>query len=999
MPEVRLIQALLGDNLQVGATYATAAILTFSIGAAILLYERLSAPSRRFFTLCSVVAAWLATLGASRLAVEPASVEFWHRHTITLQALTGPAVYALAVHLTGAPRRQLAWLAWAGGFTLAAWSLASPELRNGVQALGGPPFGTANDVVGILFVGFLIATVGGALIELVRAYRGAVVTTDRRRHLGMLVAIAVGGTTIVAFFFPAAGTGAMGMSPFTIMAAVGIMALVHTRYRTFAPDAGFAAEEVVRTMGDAVLVCDEAGVVRIANPEVVRLLGGPHKSILGRPTTDLLAWPATAGVDQVGRRLGVDELTERIRDQVTLLIPLAGPPIPVRMTVEPLRRPGVPRGWVIVARDIRERLASDEALRATEVRYRSLFWHNPAPVYEFTIDGRFMNVNPAVERLLGIPAEGLIGKPFMDIIVPEDRALAEAEFEAVMAGESREYALTVVSADGGRRSLRGVSIPVYNDDRVTGIFGVALDVTPEQDAKRELDVQRRYFEELFESSPEAIALIGEDGHIRRVNHEFTRLFGYSRSEALGRHLDDLIVPDEEREEAARLGRLAADGRLTRADLVRRRKQGGRVDVSLLARRMQFPGEEVQVYAIYRDVTDRRRTEAMLREREEELRHAQRLEAVGKLAGGIAHDFNNLLTVINGHARVLLDDLPPDDPVRHDLEAIERSGIGAAALTQQLLAFSRRQVLRPQALHLNDVVLDMERMLRRLIGSHIRLTTDLTSAPTTVLADRGQLEQVIMNLAVNARDAMPHGGILAIRTATERVRPDDPRIDSWDTPPGAYVCLEVEDDGEGMDPEVLAKAFDPFFTTKDRGKGTGLGLATVFGIVKQSGGHVSAESEPGSGTRFVIHLPAGGTQQPAPATRPIDPVTAGNAPGHTILVVEDEPSVRNLAVRVLERQGYEVLEAGDGAEALEVAAASGCPIDLLLSDLVMPGMGGRELARRMRSLRPDTVILLMSGYDDEMVAGQIAEGDDFLPKPFTPADLIGRVAQLLGARQE
>jgi two-component system, cell cycle sensor histidine kinase and response regulator CckA len=341
----------------------------------------------------------------------------------------------------------------------------------------------------------------------------------------------------------------------------------------------------------------------------------------------------------------------------------------------------------------------------------------------------------------------------------------------------------------------------------------------------------------------------------------------------------------------------------------------------------------------------------------------------------------------------------DHRFRSDLEEIERAGVRAASLTQQLLAFSRRQVLRPQALDLNGVVRDMERLLRRLIGSHIRLEVDLEAGLPTIQADRGQVEQVLMNLAVNARDAMPDGGALSIRTDTEQLLARDPRLHQWDMPAGRYARLVVEDTGAGMPQHVLARAFDPFFTTKERGKATGLGLATVFGIVKQSGGHVAAESEPGQGSRFTVFLPAA-AELPEPDTAAPGSGDNGSQactkPGATILVVEDEAPVRNLAVRVLERHGYAVMAAGDGVEALALAAAHPGDIHLVVSDLVMPEMGGRELARRIRSVRPSTRILLMSGYDAEMVTGNV-DADDFLPKPFTPADLADRVAAIL-ARQ-
>jgi PAS domain S-box-containing protein len=396
--------------------------------------------------------------------------------------------------------------------------------------------------------------------------------------------------------------------------------------------------------------------------------------------------------------------------------------------------------------------------------------------------------------------------------------------------------------------------------------------------------------------------------------------------------------------------------------------------------------------------ERKQMEEALHENEEELRQSQKMEAVGRLAGGIAHDFNNLLTVINGYSELILHRLGPADPIRAELEAIKQAGARAAALTGQLLAFSRRQALQSRVLDLNAVVANMDSMLRRTIGEDIELRTVLQPELGRVKADPGQIEQVILNLAVNARDAMPHGGRLTIETA-------DVELDETQTRrlltviPGPHVLLAVSDTGCGMDKETQARIFEPFFTTKEKGKGTGLGLSTVYGIVKQSGGSIWVYSEPGRGTTFKIYLPR--VEEPAEA---VEPDTAGApSPGgtETILLVEDEAGVRSLARTALQAYGYTVLEASNGSEALQICERHEGPIHLLVTDVVMPGMSGKELADRLASGRPEIKALYVSGYTDGSIIhhGMLDPSVAFLQKPFSPDALARKAREVLDEKRE
>jgi len=393
--------------------------------------------------------------------------------------------------------------------------------------------------------------------------------------------------------------------------------------------------------------------------------------------------------------------------------------------------------------------------------------------------------------------------------------------------------------------------------------------------------------------------------------------------------------------------------------------------------------------------ERKRAEEALRQSEERLRQGQKMEAVGRLAGGVAHDFNNLLTVITSYSDLLLEDLALDDPKRDDVGEIRKAAEGAAALTRQLLAFSRQQVLEPKVLDLKAIVTGTEKLLRRLIGEDVQLTTALAPDLGAVKADPVQLEQIIINLAVNARDAMPTGGRLTIEAAN--VEMDEVYVRSHaPARPGHYVMLAMSDTGIGMDEQTKARIFEPFFTTKERGKGTGLGLATVYGIVKQAGGFIWVYSEPGRGTSFKVYLPR--------VDEPVEPAVARTAtaePGRgteTVLVVEDAASVRMVTRQVLERYGYAVLEAPNGDTALRLAAKHHGPIHLLLTDVVMPGLSGRQLAEQLAQLRPDMKVLYVSGYGDSAVVhhGILAAGVAYLQKPFTPESLARRVRDALDA---
>jgi len=416
------------------------------------------------------------------------------------------------------------------------------------------------------------------------------------------------------------------------------------------------------------------------------------------------------------------------------------------------------------------------------------------------------------------------------------------------------------------------------------------------------------------------------------------------------------------------------------------KDGHRVAVEANTKLVYQDGVPVGVQGIARDVTERKQLE-------EQLRQSQKMEAIGQLAGGVAHDFNNLLTAINGYSSLALQRLEDDHPIKPYIEEVKKAGDRAANLTRQLLAFGRKQILQPIALNLNGVVSDMNKMLRRLIGEDIVLTAKLDAGVGKVMVDPGQVEQVLVNLIVNARDAMPRGGNLTIETKNVELD-EEYGSKHVGVAPGKYVLLAISDTGEGMTEEVRHRVFEPFFTTKEKGKGTGLGLSTVYGIVKQSGGNVWIYSEPGRGTTFKVYLP-----QVVSDPRELGEEVAEVAPpggSETILLVEDEAVVRGLARRILEQAGYSVVEASRGDEALRFCAEHADEVDLLLTDVVMPEMSGKQLADQLKSQYPALRMVFMSGYTDESIVhhGVLDSSVEFIQKPFTPAALVRKVREVL-----
>ena len=532
----------------------------------------------------------------------------------------------------------------------------------------------------------------------------------------------------------------------------------------------------------------------------------------------------------------------------------------------------------------------------------------------------------------------------------------------------------------------------------------ALEKVKTIEEKRNAEAALRKSEEQYrliaENTSDLICMVNSNGNHTYLSPSYRDVLGYAPESLLGQNCLALIHPDDRRKAEAEALRSSSRQKPESIEIRVKHANGDWKQFETLAN-WTYDSQGQRQYGIFvsRDIAERKRAERTLHESEEKLRQSedqlrmsQKLEAVGQLAGGVAHDFNNLLTVISGYSELVLGRLDETDDSRPKVEEIKRAAQRASTLTRQLLAFSRKQVLQPKLFDLNHLVSDMSKMLRRLIGENIEMTT-VIGEPTPINADPGQLEQVLMNLVVNARDAMPNGGRLTIETA--RVDIDEAYASTHlSVQAGPYVMLAVSDTGSGIDAETRKRIFEPFFTTKEQGKGTGLGLSTVYGIVKQSGGHIWLYSELDQGTVFKVYLPAAVDMEAEATTAP-----ARRALPHgteTILIVEDEPQIRNLAIDCLKLCGYEVLSSSNGIEALQLVERLQCRIDLVLTDVIMPKMSGRELSERIHAIQPSAKVLFMSGYTNDAVVNHgILDGATwFMQKPFTLESLVRRVREVL-----
>jgi PAS domain S-box-containing protein len=643
--------------------------------------------------------------------------------------------------------------------------------------------------------------------------------------------------------------------------------------------------------------------------------------------------------------------------------------------------------------DVTARKHAEEALREANQHFLSVASCVPDVIWSMDLSGRFTYVSPSVERTYGWTVEECLKFTREDwrtrAHFEKDAILIKQELENALSPHDRNRVVTVESEhmrkDGTTFWVEISASLIWSEDgRPVGMTGIARDITERKRAEEE----RMRLAAAIEQAAETVVITDASANILYANPAFERTTGYTVAEGLGKNPRFLKSSKQDNNFYREMWDVLTRGEVWRGRFYNQRKDGALyLEDATISPVRNESGRIVNYIAVKLDVT----REAEL---QTQLSQAQKMESVGRLAGGVAHDFNNLLTIINGYSRMALNKLRADDPLREQLEEILKAGESATGLTRQLLAFSRQQVLQPRVLDLNRVVEGMQSMLQRLVGEDVDVRVALKADGAMVHADPHQLEQVIMNLAVNARDAMPNGGHLFIET--NLVQWDESYAKSYpDIRAGRYALLAVSDTGAGINEATRQRIFEPFFTTKGTGQGTGLGLSMVQGIVAQSGGHVNVYSEPGRGTTFKIYLPA-------LAGAVADPEKGGTAlvshGTETILVVEDQAKVRTFAVAVLKDYGYRVMAAANAVEALTICEREDTRIDMVLTDVVMPQMSGVELVIQLAALRPGIKTLLMSGYTDNVMVQHalLSEGAHFIEKPFSPKDLARRVREVLGS---
>jgi PAS domain S-box-containing protein len=645
-----------------------------------------------------------------------------------------------------------------------------------------------------------------------------------------------------------------------------------------------------------------------------------------------------------------------------------------------------------LGREITKRDRIERALKKSEAELRTLFAAMTEVVLVLDAEGRYLKIAPTNPLNLYRPSEELLGKRIHEVLPKEDADKILRQIRRALEARQTvhfEYKLKIESRE------------VWFDGKVSPltentVFWIARDITQRKQAETALKASEEQYRQVIEQINEVLFSLDQNGILTFMSSVVRTVAGYEPEDLIGHPFTDFIYPDD-LPDLVKEFKKRMKGKKEPIEYRIRAKSGESMWVRSSSRALFEGGEFKGIRGVLTDVTEQRNAKEAARKLEEQLRQSQKLEAIGTLASGVAHDFNNLLTIILGNADLMLMDLREDHPYYRPLEETKKAANRAASLTRQLLAFSRKQVIEPKILDLNEIIHNTHKMLARLIGEHIRLETNLAPDLWPVEADPGQMEQVIMNLAVNARDAMPEGGHLTLRTQNRDMDEFFFKEKGVAGGPGSYAVLRVTDTGTGMSTEIMERIFEPFFTTKGMGKGTGLGLSTVYGIVKQNRGFIFVQSEPGAGTTFEILLPrvegrkSDDAREISPQAKPLG--------SETILVVEDNKDVRAIALATLNRYGYHVLEAPDGESALNLIRSYKGPVHLLITDVIMPGMGGNQLAGQVRVLRPNTKVLFMSGYTDESISryGVLKPGLALLSKPFTPEALAKKVREVLDTR--
>jgi two-component system, cell cycle sensor histidine kinase and response regulator CckA len=743
----------------------------------------------------------------------------------------------------------------------------------------------------------------------------------------------------------------------------------------------FRLDKAFETMQIGITITDMEGKILYTNPADAKLHGYTVEELIGKNVRIFSpSW--------LCRPMNLEQIRGISRwNRKSFNIRKDGSIFPVNLTSDAVKNvSGYPVGIVTSCEDITERERTDELLDKSEARFRGIFDEAAIGIVIVNLNGQVIESNRAMQEMIGYSAEELRKMVFSEFTYKEDTVTSRRLFREVVERKRSHYQIEKPYYHKDGSLVWGqVTVSIVRNSRGKPEFTIGMieNITERKRAEDALKQSEERLVAFFEASRDGI-LVEENEIIIYANKSYANLCGYENPENLiGKNISNTISPhDKERMLEFGRKRLRGEQIPSLYEFRAEGRDGTPIDLEASVSTSTIAGRNY-IITVARDITERKRLE-------EQFRQSQKMEAVGMLAGGVAHDFNNLLTVIIGLSDILLRKLEYSPKLHHHAHEIRKAGERAASLTHQLLAFSRRQILQPQVLNINTVVSEMNSMLRRLISEDIELITLLEPNLWCVKADRNQVEQVILNLVINARDAMPTGGRLWIETANFSIKTSMAR-QNFIIEPGKYVLLKVSDNGCGMDTETLNRIFEPFFTTKEQGKGTGLGLSTVYGIVKQSGGYIEAGSALHYGTTFEVYLPQ--IYESVESSTSTVLRSEYEAVSETILLVEDEISVREMTSFLLKEKGYNVLEARDGWEALQICEQSEDVIHLMVTDVVMPHMSGPELTKQIKKMRPSLSILYMTGYADKAL-GILEEGSSILEKPFTADTLWHKVRESL-----